>query len=65
MLARSLYQDLGSSGVSPPPTIEFDDRFDKFRLIDGFEGYWFVWKIEPDEGGVAVVEPAPARLVPG
>ena len=48
----------------PPPTIDFDDRFDKSRLIDGFEGCWFVWKIEPDEGGVAVAAPAPARLVP-
>ena len=48
----------------PPPTIDFDDRFDKSRLIDGFEGCWFVWRIEPDEGGVAVVAPAPARLVP-
>ena len=27
----------------PPPTIDFDDRFDKSRLIDGFEGCWFVW----------------------
>ena len=49
----------------PPPTIEFDTRFDKSRAIDGNEACWFVWKIEPDEGGLAaVVEPAPARLVP-
>ena len=49
----------------PPPTIEFDTRFDKSRAIDGNEACWFVWKIEPDEGGrAAVVEPAPARLVP-
>ena len=49
----------------PPPTIEFDTRFEKSRAIDGNEACWFVWKIEPDEGGrAAVVEPAPARLVP-
>ena len=48
----------------PPPTIDFDDRFDKSRLIDGFEGCWFVWRIEPERGGVAVAANAPARLVP-
>lgn len=61
---RSYTFHLTRQSDPPPPTIDFDERFDTGRDIDGFEGCWFVARIVPEDGGARVEAPAPLELVP-
>lgn len=62
--ARSYQFHLTRQSDPPPPTIDFDEKYDKCRDIDGFEGCWFVWRIEPEDGGLEVAAAPTPELVP-